>query len=78
MSAASDDYSSDDAPLGYIDLSSERGFEGLPKMVASFDPYEFNLEELVKRFCERRALERSREKGSNALSLEPIIGEKFY
>ena len=47
-------------------------------MVASFDPHEFNLGELVKRFRERRALKRSREKRSNALSPEPVIDEKFY
>jgi hypothetical protein len=72
LSAASDDYSSDDAPPGYIDLSSERGFEGLPEIVASFDPHEFNLKELVKRFRERRALKRSREKGSNTPSPELV------
>jgi len=47
-------------------------------MAASFDPYKFNLRELVKRFCERRAVKRSREKQSNALSLEAVIEEKFY
>jgi len=77
-SVASDDHSSDDAPPGYINLSGERRFEGLPEMAASFDPHEFNLRELAKRFHERRALERSREKRSNAPSPEPMIEEKFY
>jgi hypothetical protein len=78
LSAASNNYSSDDAPLGYINLSSERGFKGLSKIITLFDLYEFNLKELIKRFRERRALKRSREKGSNTLSLELIIREKFY
>ena len=77
-SGASDEHSSDDAPPGYISLSSEHRFEGLPEMAASFDPHEFNLGELVKRFRERRAVERSREKQSNALSPEAVMEEKFY
>jgi hypothetical protein len=47
-------------------------------MATLFNPHEFNLGELVKRFCERRAIKRSREKQSNTLSLEAIIEEKFY
>jgi len=50
----------------------------LPEIAASFDLHEFNLRELVKRFCERKAVKRSREKQSNALLLEAIIEEKFY
>jgi hypothetical protein len=77
-SAASDGHSSNDAPPSYINSSGERSFEGLPEMVASFDPHQFNPGEFVKRFRERRALERSREKRSNAPSPEPVMEEKFY
>jgi len=76
--AASDAHSFNDAPPSYINPSGERSFEGVPEMVASFDPHEFNLGELVKRFRERTALERSRKKRSNAPSPEPVRGEKFY
>lgn len=47
-------------------------------MAASFNPHEFNLGELVKRFYKRRALKRSRKKRSYTLLPEPIIKEKFY
>ena len=76
-SATCDGHSSKDAPPSYINPSGERNFEGLPEIVASFDPHEFNLGELVKRFRERSALERSRERRSNAPSPEPVIEEKF-
>jgi hypothetical protein len=76
-SAASDDHSSNDAPPSYSNPSGERSFEGLPEIVASFDPHEFDLGELVKRFRERRDLERSREKRSNAPSPGPAMEKKF-
>jgi hypothetical protein len=78
LSAASGDHSSNDLPPSYIHASGEPSFEGLPEMVASFDPHQFNPGEFVKRFRERRALERSREKRSNAPSPEPVMEGKLY
>jgi hypothetical protein len=78
LSRASNKHSSNNAPLDYISLLSEHRFEGLPKIAASFNPHEFNLGKLVKRFRKRRAVKRSHEKQSNTLLPEAVIKEKFY
>ena len=74
LNSVSDDQScSDDVPPSYTDTPSESEFEGLPELLASFDPHEWNPHELLKRFRERR----SRERRSNAPSPESTVEEKF-
>jgi hypothetical protein len=69
---------SDDVPPSYTDTPSETKFEGLPELLASFDPHEWNPDELLKRFRERRSRDRSRERRSNAPSPEATVEEKFH
>lgn len=79
MNAVSDDQSySDEVPPSYADSPNESGFEGLPELFASFDPHEWNLDELLKRFRESRSCERSRERRSNVPSPESVVEEKFH
>src|SRR5690348_6249731 len=63
LSSTTEDRSSDDNPPSYIDASTQSNFEGLPKIAVKFDPHDFNLRELVRRFRDERSRERS-ERGS--------------
>jgi hypothetical protein len=83
LNAASNDQSSERDPLYYADASSECSSEGLPEMIASFDPHEINRYEFLKRFRARRSHEKSLDKKargrrSGAPSLESVVDEKFH
>lgn len=69
----SGDHSSyDEVPPSYA--SSESGFEGLPEIIASFNPDEFNPGDLLKRYHERR----SRERRSGAPSPDFVVEEEHH
>ena len=68
---------SDEALPSYADVPGGSRFDGLPELFASFDPHEWNPDELLKRFRERRSLERSRDIRSNAPSPESAVEEKL-
>jgi hypothetical protein len=75
LNATSDNQPCTDKVLpSYTDASGKDRFDGLPELFASFDPHEWNPDELLKRFRERR----SRERRSNAPSPESAVEEKFH
>lgn len=65
--------SSDELLPSYIDASEESSPDGLPEVLASFDPHE-----LLERFRARRSRDRSRERRSGALSVESVMEEKSH
>ena len=77
--AGSNGYSSSDEPLPrYTDMSEESSPDGFPEALASFDPYDYNPGELLKRFRTRRSRDRSRERRSGILLVESVVEEKSY
>jgi hypothetical protein len=59
--------------LSYTNTFKERSLNGLPKVLASFDPHEYALGEFLKRFRARRSRNGSRERQSGALLAESIV-----
>ena len=71
--AVSDGHSSSDELLpSYTNTSEESSPDGLPEVLASFDPHDYNPGELLKRFRARRSRDRSRERRSGAPSVESV------
>ena len=64
--------------LRYANTSEESSPDRFPEALASFDSHNYNLSELLKRFCARRSRDRSRERRSSALLVESIVEEKSY
>jgi len=59
-------------------MFKESNLNGFPKALVSFDPYNYNLGELFKRFRTKRSRDRSRERQSGILLIESVIKEKSY
>jgi hypothetical protein len=79
LNARSNGYSSlNKLLLRYANTSEENSPDGFPEALASFNPYNYNLSELLKRFYARRSCDKSRKRRSNALLVESIVEEKSY
>jgi hypothetical protein len=69
-----DGHSSTDELLpSYTDTFEESSLDGLPEVLASFDPHEYAPGEFLKRFRARRSRDGSRERRSGAPSAESAV-----
>jgi hypothetical protein len=79
LNAGSDGHSSSDKPLlRYTNMSKESSPNGFPKALISFNLYNYNPSELLKRFYIRRSCNRSCKRRSSALLMESVVEEKSY
>ncbi len=77
--AGSNGHSSSDKLLPrYTNMSEESSPNRFPKALASFDLYNYNPGELLKRFCARRSCNRSCKRQSGTLLVESIVEEKSH
>jgi hypothetical protein len=59
--------------LSYTNTFKERSLDGLPEVLALFDPHKYAPGEFLKRFRAKRSRDGSRERQSGALLAESIV-----